>query len=617
MDDVIVQGREDAFPHDEQSPSSASTQREAAQDSKTVGCGLGVQHLPHQDLRGQALANKCREAFLALGAGARMGHRYVGRKVSRLHRPGQQPPSQLPPALVNIAHRDEDPAAPAVLSEDLAESQSEPRHHAKPLSPLKQQILTRSLLGVDNSHMGRCHRGHDRIPGPPPALHLLRRLPAQHHAQMPSCRPAHSCIHHAEDTIGRMVPVLSSPNRLLAATLIDWIGTGFYLAISAIFLTRSAGLKPNEVGLILAVAGMVAFFGSVHVGRLGDRVGPRQVLLVLYVMRAAAFVGLTIVHNLGVTLVMLSVIALCDQAASSMYQALANVMASKDERVGLMARMRVAINIGITLGTVPAGIALATQGNSFTPLLLGNAASYLLAGLIVATLPVGASPEVPPAPRRLLIPSPATAAMIGINGLMSLWVVILNVGLPLWIVDATTAPRALVAVLYGTSTVVAILMQARVARLVSSYWRAAQAQRLAGILLALCCGCLGGSALVGGAASAVLLITGVLCLSGGELLTVSSAWEVSFRLAPPGRSAEFFATYGLGRAGSQVAGPILITVAVLGLGVPGWLALAGLFIIGGFITPLMAQRAYDHPLVYRKPPSVLRRPGCRTDWVAG
>jgi MFS family permease len=400
-----------------------------------------------------------------------------------------------------------------------------------------------------------------------------------------------------------MTPVPSSPNRLLAATLIDWIGTGFYLALSAIFLTRSAGLEPSEVGLVLAVAGMVAFFGSVHVGRLGDRIGPRQVLLVLYVMRAAAFVGLTIVHDLGVTLLMLSVIALGDQSASSMYQALANVMASQEERVGLMAHMRVVTNIGITLGTVPAGIALATQGNSFAPLLLGNAASYLLAGMIVATLPADTSPAARITRRRLLIPSPATAAMIAINGLMSLWVVILNVGLPLWIVDATAAPRALVAILYGTSTVVAIFAQARVARWVDNYLRAAQAQRLAGVLLALCCGCLAGSALLGSAASTILLIAGVLCLSGGELLTVSSAWEVSFRLAPPGRSAEFFATYGLGRAGSQVAGPILITVAVLALGVPGWLALAGLFIIGGFITPLVAQRAYDHPLVLRKPPA--------------
>jgi len=401
-----------------------------------------------------------------------------------------------------------------------------------------------------------------------------------------------------------MGSVLSSANRLLAATLIDWIGTGFYLALSAIFLTRSADLTAPEVGLVLAIAGMVAFLGSVHIGRLGDRMGPRQVLLALYVLRAAAFVGLTLVHDLGVTLVVLSVIALSDQAASSMYQALANVMVSKQERVGLMARMRVVTNIGITLGTVPAGIALAAHGNSFTPLLLSNVASYLLAGAIVATLPADAPPEPSATRRRLLIPSPATAAMISINGLMSLWVVILNVGLPLWIVDSTAAPRALVAVLYGTNTVVAIFVQARVARWVSSYLRAARAQRLAGVLLALCCGCLAGSALAGTAtASAILLIAGVLCLSGGELLTVSSAWEVSFRLAPDGRSAEFFATYGLGRAGSQVAGPILITVAVLALGVPGWIALACLFVIGGLITPLMAQRAQDRPLVLRKPPA--------------
>jgi MFS family permease len=406
-----------------------------------------------------------------------------------------------------------------------------------------------------------------------------------------------------------MMAALSSQSRLLAATLIDWTGTGFYLALSAIFLTRSAGLAPSEVGLVMAIAGTVAFFGSVHVGRLGDRIGPRTVLLALYALRASAFVGLTLLHDLGATLVMLSVIALGDQAASSMYQALANVMATSAERVGLMARMRVVTNIGITLGTVPAGIALASHGNSFAALLLGNAASYLLAGIIVATLPAASSPAAPVSRRRLLVPSPATATMIGINGLMSLWVVILNIGLPLWIVDSTTAPRALAAILYGTNTVVAIFVQARVARWVSSYLRAAHAQRLAGVMLALCCGCIASSAFTGSAAATVLLAAGVLCLSGGELLTVSSAWQVSFKLAPVGRSAEFFATYGLGRAGSQVAGPILMTVAVLALGVPGWLALGGLFVIGGLITPWVAHRAYDHPLIGRKPPTGQRASG--------
>jgi hypothetical protein len=280
-------------------------------------------------------------------------------------------------------------------------------------------------------------------------------------------------------------------------------------------------------------------------------------------------------------------------------------MVDQNERVGLMARMRVVTNVGITLGTVPAGIALAGHGDSFTVLLLANAASYVLAGGIVASLPLDPNAVTDAkVSRALLIPSPATAAMISINGLMSLWVVILNIGLPLWIVSATNAPRALVAILYATNTVVAIIAQSRVARWVATYRRAADAQRIAGMLLAACCGCLAASTLTNRTISTIVLIVGVLCLSGGELLSVSSAWEVSFKLAPEGRSAEFFATYGHGRAGSQVAGPVLITAAVLALGVPGWIALGALFILGGAATPALARRALAQPLIDRRPPAV-------------
>src|SRR4051812_23104184 len=144
-------------------------------------------------------------------------------------------------------------------------------------------------------------------------------------------------------------------NRLVAAGLIDWTGTGFYIAISAIFLTRSAGLTPSQVGVALAVAGLVAFAGSVPVSRLGDRYGHRSVLFALHVLRAGAFAGLVAIHQLAVTLAMLSLIALADQAAASMIQAIAGALVPKRERVALMARLRTVTNIGITLGTVPAG----------------------------------------------------------------------------------------------------------------------------------------------------------------------------------------------------------------------------------------------------------------------
>jgi hypothetical protein len=54
---------------------------------------------------------------------------------------------------------------------------------------------------------------------------------------------------------------MRAPGRLLVAGLIDWTGTGFYLAISAIFLTRTVGLSTGAVGLALAGVGLIAFVG--------------------------------------------------------------------------------------------------------------------------------------------------------------------------------------------------------------------------------------------------------------------------------------------------------------------------------------------------------------------
>jgi MFS family permease len=382
--------------------------------------------------------------------------------------------------------------------------------------------------------------------------------------------------------------------RLLAAGLIDWTGTGFYLAISAIFLTRSAGLTVGQVGLALSAVGLVAFAGSVHVGRLGDRYGQRDVLIALHVVRAAAFAGLAAVPALSVTLSMLAVIGLADQAAASLTQALAGELVAPEDRVPLMARLRTVTNIGITLGTIPAGVVLAGGTGSFGVLLAANAASYLVAAVIVATLP-RARPVAAAPGRRLLLPSAATSALIAIDGLMSLWNVVLNVGLPLWILRSTAASPALVAVLYATNTVLAVLLQTRVSRRVRTYLQAAHAQRLAGLLLAACCACLAASALGGRATSTSMLAMAIVCLTLGELLKASAAWQITFTLAPRARSAEFFATYGLGRVAAQVGGPVLITAVVLALGATGWLLLGALFILGGAVTPALARQALARP----------------------
>ena len=177
----------------------------------------------------------------------------------------------------------------------------------------------------------------------------------------------------------------------------------------------------------------------------------------------------------------------------------------------------------------------------------------------------------------------------------------LNVGLPLWVLQATAAPPALVAVLYATNTILAVVLQARISRSVAGYAGAARAQNAAGWLLAVSCAALAAAAFGGGTAATVLLCAAVTCLTFGELLKVSAAWEITFTLAPARREAEFFATYGLGKVAFQICGPVLITAVVLALGSAGWLLLAIAFVLASGATPLAARRALARPVSARPP----------------
>jgi hypothetical protein len=237
--------------------------------------------------------------------------------------------------------------------------------------------------------------------------------------------------------------------------------------------------------------------------------------------------------------------------------------------------------------------------------------SYLAAAVLVATLPRtarGARAQRP----RLLVPSRPTLALMTVDGLMSMWQVMLNVGLPLWVLQATAASPALVAVLYATNTVLAVALQTRVSRSVRSYAGAARAQRAAGHLLAFACLGLAAAALGGRTVATAVLCVAVTCLTFGELLKVSAAWEITFVLAPPRREAEFFATYGLGKVAFQICGPVLITAVVLALGSAGWLALGIAFVLASAATPLAAGRALTRPVAVRaprrRPPTLLAAP---------
>src|SRR5215831_4905086 len=89
------------------------------------------------------------------------------------------------------------------------------------------------------------------------------------------------------DRLRVYIPARGAGRTLALVSFIDSIGTGLFLAGSAIFFVRSIGLSAAQVGLGLSIAGVVGFATTVPMGVLGDRVGPRRLFVLLQLWRAA------------------------------------------------------------------------------------------------------------------------------------------------------------------------------------------------------------------------------------------------------------------------------------------------------------------------------------------
>lgn len=84
---------------------------------------------------------------------------------------------------------------------------------------------------------------------------------------------------------------LRGPARTLGALhFVDSLGSGLFMAGSAVYFVVVAGLPVTTVGLGLSLAGFSGFVSSILLGRVADRFGARQMLAVLLTLLAGLYV---------------------------------------------------------------------------------------------------------------------------------------------------------------------------------------------------------------------------------------------------------------------------------------------------------------------------------------
>lgn len=369
------------------------------------------------------------------------------------------------------------------------------------------------------------------------------------------------------------------------------VGTGLYLAGSAVFFTRYVGLSPTQVGIGLSIAWTIGLLVKIPFGMLADRLGGGPIWLVGILLQAVMFLVYPVVDGFALFLIVASLEAIGVSMGSAGFARYLGGLFPAGSRAGGSAYLRSAVNAGMALGTVLAGFSLAADTRlGYQILVWGIAGLLLVDGALIAW----GMPRFPrPQPRTGQRDANDRAALrdlkfVSLAALNSIFVIngpLLSVVFPLWLIQRTDAPPAMISVFLLINMVLAILFQVAAAKRTEELAGAAQTQRLAGMALAVACVALAISDISHGLVTVGLLLLALLAITAGELFVAASAWGISFQLAPEQRRGEYLALYSMGGQIGWAAGPAGLSALAIGAAPWGWPVIAVLFVTAGLVTP--------------------------------
>jgi MFS family permease len=390
---------------------------------------------------------------------------------------------------------------------------------------------------------------------------------------------------------------------ILVAYLANALGTGLFMPISVIYLTRIVGLSATRAGLGLTIAGLVAVVAGPCAGPLLDRFDARAVVVGCFAASALGFVAYLAVGSFPSFVAVAIVIQFAARMSRPAGRVLALRVAAGRDRVVALAWQRTLTNLGYGVGGLLAGLALLVHGRTpFDVLLAANAASYVVAGALVLRLPAMRSPEAPATPAapvasgrdqgayRQLARDRVYLGLAGLDVLLSLHDSVLIVAMPLWVALHTTAPLSMPGLLFALNTILVVLLQVRVTRRITSPSGITRSYRTAAIGFAVATACFAIAGGAGRALAIVLLVLAVSALTLGEIEVTAGEQFLSTELAPERSRGTYLGVYSSAMSVQQAIGPALVTAVLAASGRAGWAAIALILVAGSIGSLRLAAR---------------------------
>jgi MFS family permease len=399
--------------------------------------------------------------------------------------------------------------------------------------------------------------------------------------------------------IRRILPPTKLERDLALQCVLSAFATGSFLTGTAVFFTQIVGLSGAQVGLGMSISGVVTLLLSLPLGRLSDQVGAKPLWAVSALVESLLYFAWPMARSMVTFVALLSLLAAISTAGNTGRNVYRIAVFPRDVRVRALAYMRSARNVGYTLGALASGVALAIGTRPAimaVPIFTGGL--LVLNALMVSRLPAIDRPAAPthdnaegttPAPPAWRNLGFVTLAMC--NGVLSSNQVLLNVVVPLWLVERTDAPHTLLAWLFGTNTVMAVLLQVRASRGAETVPGALRAVRLSGWAFILSCLVIGVTHETVGWISIVLIWLGHVTITGAELWQSASDWGFQSELSDHRRLGDYQGVWGLGYQAQPIIFPGLFTFLALQWGEPGWAVIAAIGVLAAVVAHPAARAA--------------------------
>jgi MFS family permease len=470
-----------------------------------------------------------------------------------------------------------------------------------------QAVMPTRCLTLPSLHHGRQHPGHVNDP-------QARRMIFRPREPMPH-RPVRDWILSRSSRRGAVAvrSDLSRPGplRTLAwATLVNNAGNGAFAATAVVYLNQVHGISGSLIGIGFTVAATAALLASVPVGIFADLGNPAAQAGILAGAAGAASALYTVVTGARSFIAVAVVYALLERGSVVGRQTLIGVAFTGTHRTAARALLRSVSNVGAAFGIAIAALVLAVgTATTYRILFVVNAFTYAFAGFLLsrvrvarATAPeasgiheaggAGAGNGARDSQSKVAVLRDFPYALVsGVNALLTIHVVVLEVIIPLWVVNRVEAPRSVVALLLLANTAIVILFQVPVSGPFTTVQKAVSGLRVTALLLAAMFLLLYLSSTAEAAGAIAFLVLAAGAQTGAEMVQGAASWPLSYDLAPIGRMGEYQGFFGAAEQAVQIVGPAGLTLLLIDWQGPGALILGVLFgIVAAIAPPLVRVR---------------------------